>query len=208
MRITLYGATGATARLFTARALREGHVITAVARRPEAITERHPGLSVVKGDVMDRETLSLERDTDAVVFLAGPTKGGPHTIYADGVPNVIEAMNETGVKRLIVVTNGLMNGPSDTPVQRLTKILVRGVFLKHSYQDNARLVRLIRGNPLDWTVVRPPRLLNSPARGAYRTAVDDCVRGGMTITRADLADAVLRVLPDPGTHRHTVDVAY
>jgi hypothetical protein len=34
------------------------------------------------------------------------------------------------------------------------------------------------------------------------------VRGGPTIARTDLADAVLRVLPDSGTHRHTVDVAY
>ncbi|MER5624895.1 Tn3 family transposase [Streptosporangium sp. NPDC002544] len=34
------------------------------------------------------------------------------------------------------------------------------------------------------------------------------VHGGSAIARADLADAVLRVLPDPGTHRHTVDVAY
>ncbi|WP_031168381.1 hypothetical protein [Streptosporangium roseum] len=52
--------------------------------------------------------------------------------------------------------------------------------------------------------LRPP----FSARGDYRTRVDDAVRGGSTIARADLADAVLRVLPDSGTHRHTVDVAY
>ncbi|GAA3692436.1 hypothetical protein GCM10022224_067680 [Nonomuraea antimicrobica] len=60
----------------------------------------------------------------------------------------------------------------------------------------------------DWTIVCPPRLLDSPARGDYRTRVDDAVRGGSTIADVDLADAVLRVLPDSGTHRHTVDVAY
>ncbi|MEV4247715.1 hypothetical protein AB0J63_30380 [Streptosporangium canum] len=54
----------------------------------------------------------------------------------------------------------------------------------------------------------PPRLLDTPAHGDYRTRVDDAVRGGSTIARADLPDAVLRVLPDSGTHRHTVEVAY
>ncbi|WP_326635071.1 hypothetical protein OG884_20070 [Streptosporangium sp. NBC_01755] len=52
------------------------------------------------------------------------------------------------------------------------------------------------------------RLLDTPARGDYRTRIDDAVHGGSTIARAALADAVLRVLPDSGTHRHTVDVAY
>ncbi|MCG5219193.1 NAD(P)H-binding protein [Streptosporangium soli] len=59
--------------------------------------------------------------------------------------------------------------------------------------------------PLDWTIVRPPRLLDTPARGDHRTRVDGAVRGGSTIARAD---AVLRVLPDSGAHRHTGDVAY
>ncbi|MFI6294070.1 NAD(P)-dependent oxidoreductase [Nonomuraea sp. NPDC050790] len=184
-------------------------MVTAVARRPEAVTEEHPGLSVVPGDVMDARTLTIEPDCDSVVFLAGPSSGGgPSRLYSEGVPNVIGAMDAAGVKRLVVVTNGMMNGPSDTPAQRLTKILIRSLFLKTPYQDNVRLVEWIRDSPLDWTVVRPPRLLDSPARGGYRTALDDCVRGGMSIGRADLADAVLRVLPDRDTHRHTVDVAY
>ncbi|MFD9949342.1 NAD(P)-dependent oxidoreductase [Nonomuraea sp. NPDC059023] len=208
MKLTVYGATGGTGRLFVDQALREGHVVTAVARRPEAVTAEHPGLTVVAGDVMEAGTLTIEPDCDSVVFLAGPARSGPPTVYSEGVPNVVGAMDAAGVKRLVLVTNGMMNGPSDTAAQRLTKIVIRSLFLRTPYQDNVRVDRWIRDSPLDWTVVRPPRLLDSPARGAYRTAVDDCVRGGMSIGRADLADAVLRVLPDPDTHRHTVDVAY
>ncbi|WP_185083428.1 hypothetical protein [Nonomuraea muscovyensis] len=52
--------------------------------------------------------------------------------------------------------------------------------------------------------LRPP----FSARGDNRTRVDDAVRGGSTIARADLADAVLRGLPDSGTRSHTVDVAH
>ncbi|MGP3984844.1 hypothetical protein [Streptomyces sp. KR80] len=40
---------------------------------------------------------------------------------------------------------------------------------------------------MDWTVVRPPRLLNKPVTGTYRTALNANLRGG----RADVTHAML-----------------
>ncbi|WP_084959083.1 NAD(P)-dependent oxidoreductase [Thermoactinospora rubra] len=206
MRLTVFGATGGTGRHFVRKALAEGHVVTAVARRPEAVTESHPGLSVVQGDVLGPVT--IEPDSHAVVFLAGPTRPGPSTIYSEGGPNVVAAMLEAGVKRLVAVTTALANTPADTPVQRLSKILLHSTVLRHPYRESERLLRFLQDAPLDWTVVRPPRLSDRPATGRYRMAVGTGLRSGYGIGREDLADAVLRVLPDPATHRRTVDVAY
>ncbi|GAA0945433.1 SDR family oxidoreductase [Nonomuraea longicatena] len=204
----MFGATGGTGRLVVRRALEEGHLVTAVARRPEAVDEQHPGLEVVKGDVMDPRTLKIATDTDAVVYLVGPTGFGSTAVYTRGVENTVEAMTAAGVKRAVIVTNGLVNTPSDGFPQRLLKMVLRSTVLKGSYDDHVRLQKIVHRLPLDWTVVRPPRLLDSPARGVYRTALDVGLRNGLAIGRADLADAVLQVVGDPKTYRHAVDVAY
>jgi putative NADH-flavin reductase len=208
MRLTVFGATGGTGRLVVRRALEEGHLVTAVARRPEAVTERHPGLEVVKGDVMDPQTIKVAADTDAVVYLVGPTRIGSTTVYTRGVRNTVEAMVAAGVRRAVIVTNGLVDMPSDALPQRLLKMVLRNTVLKGSYDDHVRLQKIVHRFPVDWTVVRPPRLLDSPARGVYRTALDVGLRNGLSIGREDLAEAVLQVVGDPKTYRHAVDVAY
>lgn len=205
MRLTVFGATGQTGKLFVRRALAEGHVVTAVVRRPQAVTEDHPGLTVVKGDVF--EPLKIERDTDAVVFLAGPTGPGPHLVYSRGVPNVLQAMADAGVGHLVAVSTATEYCTNDSPLQHAVKFLLQRTFLRQPFQESTRLTALLSRSPEDWTLVRPPRLLDRPARG-YRTAMGDGVRNGFSIGREDLADAVLRVLPDPATHRRVVDVAY
>jgi putative NADH-flavin reductase len=66
----------------------------------------------------------------------------------------------------------------------------------------------LRCRDLDWTAVRPPRLTNGPMTGRYRTALDRNLPHGLTISRADLADAMLTLLNQPETIRHTLGIAY
>ena len=68
--------------------------------------------------------------------------------------------------------------------------------------------RVLRDSDVDWTVVRPPRLTNGPANGRYRTAVNRHLERARTISRADLAAAMLRLLDDPHAVRATVGIAY
>ena len=60
---------------------------------------------------------------------------------------------------------------------------------------------VLRDSHLDWTVVRPPRLTNGPLTGAYRTAYEQNLRGGVVISRADVAHLMLRVLEPTRDHR-------
>ena len=54
--------------------------------------------------------------------------------------------------------------------------------------------------------MRPPRLTNGARRGSYRTMVDR--HAGMTISRADVADAILKALGTPSTAGHFLGVGY
>ena len=56
--------------------------------------------------------------------------------------------------------------------------------------------------------MRPPRLTDKPGTGAYRTARGQNLRGGLTVSRADVAHGMLHVLDQPDTIGHTIGIAY
>jgi uncharacterized protein YbjT (DUF2867 family) len=66
---------------------------------------------------------------------------------------------------------------------------------------------VIRESGTDWTVVRPPKLTDEPAKGTYRRAIGANVRRGHSVPRADLAAAILAMVDDPATVREGVGVA-
>lgn len=65
-----------------------------------------------------------------------------------------------------------------------------------------------RRSTVEWTVIRPPRLVNKPLTGTYRTVIGSSVPRGYTISRADAAHAMLAVLDNPATIRQPVGIAY
>jgi uncharacterized protein YbjT (DUF2867 family) len=46
MRIAVFGATGGTGEQVIRQALDRGHHVVALARNPDAVRQRHPGLRV------------------------------------------------------------------------------------------------------------------------------------------------------------------
>jgi uncharacterized protein YbjT (DUF2867 family) len=68
--------------------------------------------------------------------------------------------------------------------------------LKRVYDDKDVQEWIIRSSGLDWTIVRPGLLTNSLAIGQYRvlTAPNDWRFG--TISRADVADFIVRQIDD------------
>lgn len=59
-----------------------------------------------------------------------------------------------------------------------------------------------------YTIVRPTRLINGPRTGLYRANDRFVPEGGRTISRADVADFMYRVIVDERTLRKTAALAY
>jgi hypothetical protein len=55
--------------------------------------------------------------------------------------------------------------------------------------------------------VRPPRLTNRPLSGTYRTALGRNLRGGLLVSRADVAHLMLATLDRPETIGQTIGIA-
>jgi Putative NADH-flavin reductase len=210
MHITVCGATGGTGRHVVRQALDAGHRVTAIVRNPDGLRgESHPNLDVVTADVMDPDAITdAVAGRDAVVSALGPRSRGETSVCSDGARAIITAMRAAGTRRLVVVTaSGHVIDDGDGPFTRVVvKPLLRR-YLRHSFADFARTDEIVRASGLDWTIMRPPRLTDGRSR-AYRTAVDRNVRGGATISRADLAHAILTALSDPDTIGHTIGLGY
>jgi putative NADH-flavin reductase len=57
MKILIIGATGGTGKAIVEQALSQGHAVTVLARNPTKITIKHEQLVVVKGNVLDYDSV-------------------------------------------------------------------------------------------------------------------------------------------------------
>lgn len=80
--------------------------------------------------------------------------------------------------------------------------------LRPVYDDLRVMEAAVHRSATDWTVVRPPRLLDKPLRGTYRTAYGVNPRGAGVIGRADIAHAMLALAVDPAAVGQDVGVAF
>ena len=113
-------------------------------------------------------------------------------------------MRKTGACRLLVIGGSVVADEGESPYLRyLLKPLARRTFLRHVCSDFRGTEDEIGASGLDWTTFRPPSLTDKAARGTYRTAIDRNLPRCFSISRADLAACMLRLLDDPATvHRH------
>ncbi|WP_432988785.1 NAD(P)-dependent oxidoreductase [Dactylosporangium sp. CA-233914] len=215
MKLTVFGATGGIGRRLISQGLAKGHEMTAIARRPADL-----GCDVVVADLSDTEALAAAvAGRDAVLSALGVRTGemkarrandpaARSTVQADGARAQVAAMRATGVRRLVTVdAAGRVSDAGDGPVTRaIAKPLLRRL-LREGFEDLAEAERILRASDLDWTLLAPPRLADGPNR-PYRTVVGVNVRGGRSLSRADVADAMFRALEHPEWIHERVNVAY
>jgi putative NADH-flavin reductase len=195
MKLLIFGATGGTGRHLVEQALTQGHTVTAFTRNHARLVSTDPNLSVVQGDVLDLASVrSATGGQEAVLAVLGTPIRKEGTVRSEGTRNIIRAMEEAGVRRLIAQsTVGAGDSRPMLPFQYkyiLVPFLLREAFAEHERQEE-----YIRRSRLDWTIVRPGVLTNGDRTGEYRhgLAVDKIKT---RITRADVADFTLKQLQD------------
>ena len=219
MKLTIVAATGAIGRLLLERAVDAGHEVTAVVRSPDKLTRPVPA---VAADLLTADPADLEPalvGADAVLSGLGPQSTSDAGIASRGTRALVEAMQHTGVRRIVVVSaapvgivatparpNPPRYDPGDGPFMRYVASPLIGRLLHKVYVDLGEMEDTLRASGLDWTAVRPPRLTNRPL-GHYRTAFGRNIRGGAFASRAAVADYMLRALSQPESIGQTVGIA-
>jgi putative NADH-flavin reductase len=210
MKLTVFGATGATGTDLVQQALAAQHDVTAVVRDAARLkVPAHPRLHVVTADVMDPDSIGPAiAGADAVLTAIGPRGTGPTTVIQDSARAIIAAMQKSGSRRLLMLSGSIAADEGESPYLRyLIKPLARRTFLRHVCADMRAGEREVRASGLDWTIVRPPALTSNPATQKYRTAIDRNLRHGFRVSRADLATCLLALVNDPDSVRKHIGIA-
>ena len=217
MKLAIFGATGATGCCLMEQALAQGYDVTAFARNPHVLTTQHAHLSVVTGDIF--RLASVEEavaNQDAVLCTIGghdrlrvALSGRPRqlALCTTGTRNVLDAMKKYGVSRLICLSAWGI-GDSKGRVPFVFKNVLFPLLMKDEYADKETQEQLIEQSTLDWTIVRPSRLTNGPRTGSYRMKSSLEFSLQSSISRADVADGMLRQLTDQTFRQKCLEMSY
>ena len=194
MKLLVLGATGGTGLEIVRQAIDHGHSVTAFVRSPERLKPFQDRVTVQQGDLLNRA--ELERvilGHDAVVSSFGPrvpiSKADANLLQQFAVA-LTSAMPHTEVRRVVVESVAFLFKDSIVP----PAYLLGRLFFPGTVRDASAMEQVFAESGLDWTIVRPPQLTDKPYTGKYRVREGRLPRFGFKISRADVADYMLKAV--------------
>jgi uncharacterized protein YbjT (DUF2867 family) len=186
MRLLIVGATGGLGHDVVAEALARGHETAALVRDRARVTFPD-AVEIVEGDVLKSASLTAAVvGRDAVVCALGtPSPRQPSTLLEQGTRNLVAAMSQESVPRLVCVTL-LGAGSSRANASLFYREVILRV-LAPMVPDKDAQEQAVRTSDLEWVLVRPPRFAKSKPRGSVQV-IREGERGRVGhVVRADLA---------------------
>jgi putative NADH-flavin reductase len=166
-------------------------------RKPGTL-HSHGRLQIVVGDPLRVDDLTtVLADHDAVISCLGQRSHQDANLLHDAAAAVLDAMARTGVRRYLVVSQGLLF-PSWNPIFALLRLILARYIV-----DSAAMERLVRASNVEWTIVRPPRLKEGGIPHGYRVQLGARPGGAWAMQRADLA-AFLLDEAERGEHKNAI----
>lgn len=203
MNITVFGATGRTGQLVLEQGIRRGHLMTAFTRRPQELTGVQSLEAVVHGDGRNLPPVrEAVRGQDCIISILSSPGLGPSTVVSAVTKNILTAMQETGVRRLVCVSSHSLVATRPWLIVTLVKWIFR-----NPYADLAAMEQAIMTSSLDWTIVRATQLTDGPATGQVRCIRGEFDAGPYRISRADLAAILLDVTERTDVIRSALEVS-
>lgn len=212
MSIIVFGPTGGTGRAVITKLLADGHTVTAFARDPSKLSPM-PGLTIVKGDAMnpadvkraipghDAIVISLGNPQLPLAVSLGARRTTPADICEMGTRNIVAALGPGSKVRVLAVT---AFGVGDTrgKMSMTSKIMVQ-LFMQQLMADKERQEAALKASDLDYVLVQPVGLTDTPATGDWVASAKGETRK-MRISRKDVAAFIADEITNPLYHRQTV----
>ena len=191
VKFLVLGATGRTGVRFVAKALDQGHQVTALVRRADASVD--PRAQIVSGNVTDAAVIAAAaRGHDAVISTLGVknVRETP-TLITDTVRAVIASAKTSGVDRFVIVS-AFGVGDSLAKASFLAGLIFRSA-LRKKYADKAASEVLLKASGLKWTLEYPGALNDGGGARYTAIALEDVTTLPIlpSTSRANVADFLL-----------------
>lgn len=196
--VLIIGASRGIGFEATRQAIAGGHAVRAMARSVDRIEMSVGRLEKVCGNALQSDDVRAALvGVDTVIQTLGVSTGalfGPVTLFSRATQILVDAMQAEGARRLISVT-GFGAGDSRSNISCLQRVPF-DLVLGRAYADKDVQERIIRDSDLHWTIVRPGILTDSRPTGRYRVLVQPTEWRNGFVSRADVADFLVRQIDD------------
>jgi len=198
VKIAVFGATGGTGKKIVEQALQAGYEVVAYVRDPSKLYVNPEHLMIIQGELSNAALIETAiKGTYAVLSALGPRGDSKNKPLTEGMRNIIAAMMNQGVRRLIITSTLSAKDPKDK-LNLKTKAMVNivKITMHAAYEDIVSAAENARGSGLDWTIVRLTLLNNNPKTGNVKAGYVSRGEVGTYIGRADIADFMLKQIAD------------
>lgn len=198
MDVLVAGGHGKVAQHLLRLLAERGHHGRGLIRNPDHAADlERLGAVPVLCDLENDDVRPHLGGADAIVFAAGAGPGsGPErkrTVDYGGAVKLIEAAEELGVRRYVIVSSIGAENPEAAPEP-----------MRPYQRAKADADAALSASSLDWTIVRPGRLSDAPGRGLVEIA-PSLGRDG-EVPREDVGLTVLECLLEPATIGKTFEL--
>jgi len=201
MKLLVIGASRGVGLEVVKQALSRGHDVRAFAQSADSIRLSNSRLEKRNGNALNAtDVASAMTGVDAVILTLGVRAGpgmvlGPVDLFSRATGIIIDTMKKARVRRLICVT-GFGAGDSRTKLGPLQAMFFQLVFGR-AYDDKDVQEVMVRKSGLDWIIVRPVVLTNGSKTNRYRVLDNPKDWKSGTVSRADVADFIVKQVQEP-----------
>jgi len=193
VNITIIGASGGIGLETVKRGLNRKHSITTLSRSKLKLEEKE-SIKIIIGDATNKaDLLKSIQNAEAIIVTLGTSKNmEATTLFSDFAKLIVEIHKETKIYVPFIFVTGFGAGESKNYVPWLVKMFLK-YLLKDVYANKTKMEEIITHTDLNWTVVRPGRLLDKGLTEKYR--VENKLFKGINIggiNRADVADFLIK----------------
>lgn len=193
MKIAILGSTGFVGKELLEQALKRGYQVKTLVRDPQKLGVYEDLVEYVSGDVSQVDKLDATvQGADIVISTLPPTgtNNDPEK-SAKFMEQLVAILEKNDVKRFIHIGGAVHGGGTDENwsfSRKLLKIYL-SIVCKPILLAKQLEWEVLRKSNLDWTLVRPPRIIKEKPAG--HLAVDEKNLAGVQVNVDDLVEFLL-----------------
>ncbi|SOC25298.1 putative NADH-flavin reductase [Ureibacillus xyleni] len=206
MRIFILGGTGRVGSQIVTHALQDRHHVTVLVRTPEKIQIKDNNLTIIQGNVLNKDDINYTMQGMDVVISALNTDGT--TTLSESMPHLIKATENEGIKRIITIgTAGILQSRTNPNLLRYQTSESKQKITRAA-EEHHKVYEMLKQSTLEWTIVCPTYLPDGERLCTYRVERDFLPVDGVKINVPDTAAFTYKQVTSTQYIKSRVGIAY
>jgi putative NADH-flavin reductase len=162
MKICIFGADGKTGIEIIQYAIKKRFEIVAFVYGKTIITHVEEDIKKLTGDVLNYDqVLQACVGCDAIISVLGHVKNSDTRMQTKGIANIVLAMKENNIQRIISLTGTGVRIEGDSPsfIDKVLNFIIKKID-PDRIKDGIEHAKVLESSGLDWTIVRVLKLGN------------------------------------------------